>query len=260
MNLKPAINIYSGSSIPFAAALTNPTELAKAKGKIKRSYPVSFRDNPFRPANLNLKIERYANDKPAGKPFVSAEDAYQYFKTDLNDDQKYELAIKILTAKLVQYPVLTETIGKSGGVRWLRTCFHQPTPYETFWTGTGYNSGFVSALIAAYREVTPSTTAVLPEAEDNEERSREVLSKYLSYDAISQQLYISFNNQFKAKEWGRHLNQELYIGEEYSLEDSSRLGWKYVLVVSRVDEHAARMLAEITNFGRRPSSDNPRNP
>lgn len=65
MKLAKSINISSNSTIPFAAALTNPTELAKAKGHLKNSYPVSFRDNPFRPANTTHKAEKYYQDKPA---------------------------------------------------------------------------------------------------------------------------------------------------------------------------------------------------
>lgn len=261
--MKPAINIHSGSSIAFAAALTNPTELAKTKRNITKSYPISFRDNPYRPANLSLRVEQYFQEKPAGVPFISAEDAYQYYKVNLNADEKFELMIEIINAKLTQYPILAETITKSGGINWLKTCSHQPTRQENFWTGVGYQSGFITALIIAYRQVAkPKIEALVnttPKVKsDNFEEK--VLSKYATYNAVNKQLYIYFQNKIKAKEWGVFINKELYVGEGYSVEDTDATGWRFVLVIPLVDETAATALAELAHFGLRPSKYNPKEP
>lgn len=147
----------------FAAALTNPTENAKYKGSITRSYPISFRGNPFRPANTSCKAEKYFQDKPAGEPFVSAEDAYQHFKVGLNNDRKFDLMVEILAAKLEQYPRLANEITKRGGKEFLAASSHQVYGNDKFWEGQGLNSGFVKALSLAYQrtleaKVTPTAT------------------------------------------------------------------------------------------------------
>lgn len=256
--MKPPINIYSGSSIAFAAALTNPTELAKTKGKITRSYPISLRGNPYRPARPNLRVEQYRVPKPAGEPFVSAEDAYQHFKQNLDNDAKFELMIEILSAKLTQYPVLTETITKSGGLPWLKRCSHQPNGYENFWTGTGYASGFISALAIAYRQIANLEIDNIKRTIEAVEETPEGSNKHLKYDPVTWQLYVYFSHKAKAEEWGQHLAQELYVGEGYSIENSNRSEKPFALVVSMVDKVEAEYLSRFSNFSLAPSKYNPR--
>lgn len=156
------VNFASNSKDGFAAAVTNPTENAKYKKSITRSYPVSFRDNPFRPANTNCKAEKYFKDKPAGQPFVSAEDAYQHFKVGLSNDQKFELMVEILTAKLQQYPRLSNEITKRGGQEFLAASSHQVYGKDKFWEGQGMDSGFVRALSEAYQRTLEASIASKP--------------------------------------------------------------------------------------------------
>ena len=145
------VNIYSGSKSSLGAALTNPTELSKFKGNIQNSYPVSFRDNPSRPKDTSGP-EKYFQDKPAGEPFLSAEDAYQHFKKTTPVDQRQQLMTEIISAKLEQHPKLTQAIEKQGGTAWLETCEHT-TAARGFWEGKGRDSPFIAALIDAYEQV-----------------------------------------------------------------------------------------------------------
>ena len=145
------VNIYSGSNSSLGAALTNPTELSKFKGNVQNSYPVSFRDNPFR-AKATDGPEKYFQDKPAGEPFLSAEDAYQHFKKTTPVDQRQQLMTEIISAKLEQHPKLTQAIEKQGGTAWLETCEHT-TAARGFWEGKGRDSPFIAALIDAYEQV-----------------------------------------------------------------------------------------------------------
>jgi hypothetical protein len=145
------INIYSGSNSSLGAALTNPTELSKLKGNVQNSYPVSFKDNPFRPKDTS-GAEKYFQDKPAGERFVSAEDAYQHFKKTTPVEQRQQLMTEIIAAKLEQHPKLTQAIENQGGTTWLETCEHT-TAAHGYWEGKGRNSPFIAALIDAYEQV-----------------------------------------------------------------------------------------------------------
>lgn len=73
-------------------------------------------------------------------------------------------------------------------------------------------------------------------------------------------LYILFNNKIKAREWGIHLIKELYVGEGFSIQDSSDRDMKFELVVPMVDKTAATTLVELANFASRPHSNNSKNP
>ncbi|HAA26693.1 MAG TPA: hypothetical protein DCE56_02200, partial [Cyanobacteria bacterium UBA8553] len=72
-----------------------------------------FKDNPFRPKDTS-GAEKYFQDKPAGEPFVSAEDAYQHFKKTTPVEQRQQLMSEIVAAKLEQHPRLTQAIEKQG--------------------------------------------------------------------------------------------------------------------------------------------------
>lgn len=146
------INIASRSNSPLGAALANTTEKSKYWQKIKQSYPVSFRDNPFRDISMGGKSEKYPTEKPAGTPFVSAEDAYQHFSPGLDDAGKVELMAEILEAKLLQHPKLAQTISGYGGATWLAKCDHVVSGKDELWEGNGTQSGFIKALTKGYEK------------------------------------------------------------------------------------------------------------
>ncbi|MBD2309705.1 hypothetical protein H6G17_30245, partial [Chroococcidiopsis sp. FACHB-1243] len=159
----PGINISSGSQDPLGAALTNPTVKSKAKGRIQGDYPVSFRDNPAVKAGT-YGPETYSQDKPAGVPFASAEQAYQHYKTALPlGEERIELMAEIIQAKLEQHPKLYQAIASRGGVQWLENCTHYVTAtHDSYWEGRGDRSPFLRALMTGYtqtREITLSTPA-----------------------------------------------------------------------------------------------------
>lgn len=161
----PGINISSGSQDPLGAALTNPTVKSKAKGRIQGDYPVSFRDNPAVKAGT-YGPETYSQDKPAGVPFASAEQAYQHYKTALPlGEERIELMAEIIQAKLSQHPKLYQAIAERGGVQWLENCTHYVTATrDSYWEGRGDWSPFLRALMTGYTqtcETALSTPAIV---------------------------------------------------------------------------------------------------
>jgi len=149
----PGINISSGSQDPLGAALTNPTVKSKAKGRIQGNYPVSFRDNPEVKAGT-YGPETYSQDKPAGFPFASAEQAYQHYKTALPlGEERIELMAEIIQAKLEQHPKLYQALASRGGVQWLENCIHYvTTTHNSYWEGRGERSPFLRALMRGYTQ------------------------------------------------------------------------------------------------------------
>jgi len=127
MPLHPGANIWSGANDPVCAALTNPTNLAVAKGKLQADLPV---------VDTN------------GKTWPNAETAYKAFRTgDLTKD--IEIMARIIKQKLLQYPILMETIEERGGVAWLASCYHITGRIDR-WIGYGEESAFIRALIKGY--------------------------------------------------------------------------------------------------------------
>jgi hypothetical protein len=137
ISLKPGVEISSNAK-DLAAALTNPTELAKSKGNLTESYPVEFR----------------------GKKYKDAEAAYQALKSTATKDEgpnsTYNLMVEIIKAKLQQYPRLVSEITKQGGSAWILSSTHQPTKQNTVWE-TGGKNWFIKALNDAYLSVQPKT-------------------------------------------------------------------------------------------------------
>lgn len=130
------LNIFSGET-GFGAALTNPTELAKRKGMLSKSYPVM--------------VEQHR--------FPDAESAYQFYKrTDtLFNDQ---LMTAILARKLLQHPDLFHFIESSGGVSFIEKCTHITNSNRvprSSWEGVGLESRFIKALVRAYLCVKANT-------------------------------------------------------------------------------------------------------
>jgi hypothetical protein len=95
------INIWSACDVGIGAALTNPTELASRKNKIKNHYPVTFR----------------------GVIFCDAESTYHEYKTR-ELQECIEILTDIIVCKLQQHPRLFEAITQRGGVELLKRCRH----------------------------------------------------------------------------------------------------------------------------------------
>lgn len=125
----PGINIFSGE-VGLGAALTNPTELARQKGKLAHAYPVTV----------------------LGRRFPDAESAYKQLRSDspiAND----ALMAELIAAKLRQHPRLLEAISRRGGVPWLECCSHwtgATSEHAKAWEGSGRESRFIRNLIAGY--------------------------------------------------------------------------------------------------------------
>jgi len=131
---KASVEISSNSK-GLAAALTNPTELAKKKGNLTESYPV-----------------RYGN-----RMYKDVEEGYQDLKSNFSKEGKgpnstYALMVGLIKAKLQQHPRLTNEITKQGGSDWIKKATHQPTDKNTVWE-TGGKNWFIEALNEAYTEV-----------------------------------------------------------------------------------------------------------
>jgi hypothetical protein len=155
------VNIGSRSSDPLGAAMTNPTVKAKELGKIQGEYPVSFRDNAAVTAG-KYGPETYTQDKPAGVPFVSAEQAYQHYKTTVPlGEPRIQLIAEIIQAKLEQHPKLFAAITQRGGVEWLENCTHYVTSArDNYWEGKGKESPFIRALIEGYSRVLENSQTI----------------------------------------------------------------------------------------------------
>ncbi len=125
------MNISSRSSEPLLAALTNPTELAKRRGNLCRSYPVV---------------------DTTGKRWADSEAAYKAFKSgDTARDER--VMVRIIAAKLKQHPELVAGIVARGGVAYLERCDHLVGVRGSRWEGRGRDSRFVRCLIAAFEGV-----------------------------------------------------------------------------------------------------------
>ena len=125
------MNISSRATDPLLAALTNPTELARRKGKLTRPYPVV---------------------DTTGKRWPDSEAAYKAFKTgDTPHDER--VMVRIITAKLRQHPELVEGVKERGGVAFLERCTHLVGVRNSRWEGYGRESRFIRCLIAAYEAV-----------------------------------------------------------------------------------------------------------
>jgi hypothetical protein len=142
--VKPGVEISSNAK-GLAAALTNPTELAKSKGNLTQSYPIEFR----------------------GKTYKDSEAAYQDLKSiatkDNGPNSTYNLMVNIIKAKLQQYPKLVNEITNQGGSAWILSSTHQPTKQNSVWE-TGGKNWFIKSLNDAYLATTQTQTPVIKTA------------------------------------------------------------------------------------------------
>ena len=163
-SVKLGIEISSNSK-GLAAALTNPTELAKSKGNITESYPVEFK----------------------GKIYKDAESAYQSLKSTATKDEgansTYNLMVDIIKAKLKQHPRLVSEITKQGGSKWVLSSTHQPTSQNSVWE-TGGKNWFIKALNEAYIS-TQSSTSV---AEQSKPKNKYSLSSDVASELANEKL------------------------------------------------------------------------
>ena len=131
----------SSNAKGLAAALTNPTELAKSKGNLAQSYPVKFNDKTYKDveqAYQKLKDKSEAQTKPTKE-----------------NSGNYTLMVDLITAKLQQHPRLVSEITKKGGSSWISSSTHQPTKQNTVWE-TGGQNWFIEALDDAYQSAQPA--------------------------------------------------------------------------------------------------------
>jgi hypothetical protein len=128
-------NIHSGTKNGLAV-LTNPTVMAKRKGTVRGDFPVTV----------------------DGVQYEDAEAAYQALKWTIpnTDKDREALCVRVIEAKLQQYPQLVEFIRINGGVTWLSKCSHhvhaQSSGFQ-YWEGDGFDSAFIRCLIKAYKLV-----------------------------------------------------------------------------------------------------------
>ena len=122
------MNICSRSTDPFLASLTNPTELARKRGRLARAYPVIDKN---------------------GRVWTDAEAAYKAHKSgDTPRDER--VMVRIIAVKLEQHPELLSGIRERGGVAFLERCDHLVGVRGSRWEGCGRESRFIRCLIAAF--------------------------------------------------------------------------------------------------------------
>jgi hypothetical protein len=134
----------SSNSKGLAGALTNPTEIAKRKGNIDKSYPITYGGTLYKDveeAYQRLKDKTEARKKPKKE-----------------DSRNYRLMVDLITAKLNQFPELVDQIKEKGGSEWILNAVHQPTNKGTVWETEGQN-WFIEALNDAFSGIKPKDPA-----------------------------------------------------------------------------------------------------
>lgn len=129
----------STNSRGLLAVLTNPTELAKNKRNLNKSYPIKYKG-----------IE-YKDVEEAYQELKNSAESYTRPKQD--DSLNYGLMIGLIKTKLETYPEIVSAVQNKGGINWLINQIHQPTKQNTIWESNGGN-WFMEALSEAYGKVT----------------------------------------------------------------------------------------------------------
>ena len=130
MSSKPGLNIFSGES-GLGAALTNPTELARRKGRVAQSYPVVF----------------------AGKRYPDVETAYHLLADKADTVCTDRLMAELIAAKFRQHSELAQSVASRGGAAWLAQCTHwtgAQSQSARNWEGAGLSSRFIRNLVKGY--------------------------------------------------------------------------------------------------------------
>jgi len=176
--VKSGVEISSNAK-GLAAALTNPTELAKYKGNLTQSYPVTFR----------------------GKTYIDSEAAYQALKSTATKDNgpnnTYNLMVDIIKTKLEQYPRLVTEIINQGGSAWILNSTHQPTRQNSVWE-TGGKNWFIKALNDAYIAITSSTTQQPVVDEITIQKMTEIMKEIYPEAVTDQSQSVTTDDKFMA--------------------------------------------------------------
>ncbi len=127
-------NIFSNTEDgPLAAALTNPTTLSFARGRIPHQYPVTVE----------------------GVSYQDAEEAYQTLKPmATTEDEQDQIMVVVIAAKFHQYPELLQQVVKAGGVDFLSKCSHKTgakTKQVKAWEGVGMGSRYIRNLVGGLK-------------------------------------------------------------------------------------------------------------
>ncbi len=180
-------NIASNSTDPFLAALTNPTELAKRKGKVGKSYPLTIN----------------------GVQYPDLEAAYKTYQRERGPNAfNKELMFALMCKKWETYPSLLAETEKRGGGPYLASLAHLVTGGP--WEGIGVDSPFIAQLVRSYTHVQqmrqtvadrmmPTAAPMSPPRTDVDTGEREKVNGLTGYSDISYKLpsgkTINFNNQ-----------------------------------------------------------------
>lgn len=127
------MNISSRNPGPFLAAPTNPTELARRKGNVTRSYPLVDKN---------------------GQVWRDAEAAYKAFKTG-DAPRNKRLIVRIIALKLKRHLCSVEGVKTRGGTAFLERCDRLVGVKGNRWEGRGREDRFIRCLIAAFEMVQP---------------------------------------------------------------------------------------------------------
>lgn len=149
-DITDGIVINSRSSSSLGAALTSTTVKSKQLGATNKDYKVSFRENIEIPKGT-YGPETYTEDKPAGQPFASAEQAFYAYKETVGlGESRVNLLAEIQQAKFEQNPELIEQVKENGGVDWLKKCEYKVGGKNNYWEGRSENSPYIRSLIKGY--------------------------------------------------------------------------------------------------------------
>lgn len=126
------INIYSGEK-GLGGKLTNPTELAKYKGCIEKSFPITYQN----------------------KRYPDVETAYKILKVEGQFEDNDTLMVCLIAQKFQEYPELLQEVQARGGVAFLEECWHftsAKTASFQSWEGKGRQSRFIRNLIGGFEK------------------------------------------------------------------------------------------------------------
>jgi hypothetical protein len=124
------VNIWSGADTVLGAALTNPTELSREKGKVLKRYSVLFKGTRYR----------------------DAEQAYKVLRLE-STHERDRLMAELIAAKFTQHPELLAEVTALGGVEFLSVCSHWTNANSESsqrWEGAGLESRFIRNLVSGY--------------------------------------------------------------------------------------------------------------
>lgn len=126
------INIYSGT-LGLGGALTNMTDRALEKQRIKHAYPV----------------------KVGEVDYIDVESAYQALKVAGQHDYNDGLMVDLICLKFKRHTKLFDLVKQCGGEKWLERCSHltgaKSASFQS-WEGQGVESRFIRNLIVGFNK------------------------------------------------------------------------------------------------------------